>query len=158
MLLDAVFDYADHPDRIEPEFAEDFAPLTWDDARAMASSGLVDFGAHTVSHEILSRLPREDMRREVTESCAAVRDRLNLDKITFAYPNGGREDFDDHCKVAVRAAGATCALSTIEGLCQPGDDLFELRRIGIGRDMTPARFAVMCSGMLSSLKETLGRS
>lgn len=157
-IVSAVDDYAASPGGSEPEFAADFAPLSWEQVSAMASSGLVEFGAHTVHHEILSQLPRDAARAEIAQSCATVRERLELDRVAFAYPNGRRQDFDDHCKAVLHEVGATCALSTIEGLCAPGDDLFEMRRIGVGSDMTMDRFAVMCSGLASSLKATLGRS
>jgi len=157
-LLTVVHEQVAASGHAEPEFAADFAPLSWDEVGQMAASGLVEFGAHSVNHEILSKLPRDAARREITASCDVLRGRLGLDRVTFAYPNGARADFDDHCKAVLREAGALCGLSTVEGLCGPGDDLYELKRIGVGSDMTPARFSVMCSGLLSSLKASLGQS
>ena len=38
-----------------------------------------------------------------------------------------------------------------------GDDLFELKRIGIGADVGRGRFAAMCSGLESGFKRKMGR-
>lgn len=44
-----------------------YAPMTWDDVRRLERSG-VDFGPHTRSHPILSRLDEDSALSEVTES------------------------------------------------------------------------------------------
>ena len=41
--------------------------LTWDQARIMQAQG-VHFGAHTVTHPILSRVPLDEARQEIVES------------------------------------------------------------------------------------------
>ena len=140
-----------------PEFQDEFAPLTWDQVDEMHRSGLIEFGAHSQTHPILSRLSDPQLQTEVLGSCEAVQSRLGGDSLHFAYPNGGREDFNEQTKLVLRRAGADCALSTIEGLCQSGDDLLELRRIGIGADMTKGRFAAICSGLESGIKRRMGR-
>ena len=121
----------------------------------MHDSGLIEFGSHTVNHEILSRLPLAEQQREIAQSCATVRQRLGLEHVTFAYPNGKPTDFTDDTKMILRDTGALCGLSTIEGLCDPDDDPYELRRIPVGCDMTPHRFALLCSGFLTWLKASL---
>ncbi len=41
--------------------------MNWDDVRTMARSPLISFGAHTVDHVALARVPREEMRRQIRE-------------------------------------------------------------------------------------------
>ena len=43
------------------------APLTWEDVRVLAGRG-VEFGAHTRTHPILSRLPLSDLEAEIVGS------------------------------------------------------------------------------------------
>ncbi len=140
-----------------PDFACEFAPLTWDQVAEMKLSGLVQFGAHSQTHPILSRLPDSQLHSEVFGSCQAVKERCGSDGLHFAYPNGERGDFNEDTKRVLQRAGAGSGLSTIEGLCRAGDDLFELRRIGVGSDMSKGRFAAMCSGLESGVKRRMGR-
>jgi peptidoglycan/xylan/chitin deacetylase (PgdA/CDA1 family) len=139
------------------EIDADFAPLSWDEVATMASSGLIDFGAHTIQHEIVSRLEPDEMRREIFGSCDVVRQRLGCEEVAFAYPNGARADFNELSKQMLREAGALCGLSTIPGLCQTGDDRYELKRIPIGSDLTSSSFVAQTSGLVSGLKQALGK-
>lgn len=139
------------------EIADEFRMLTWDQVREMQGSGLIEFGAHGAHHEILSQLPTQEMRREIVDSCAEVRQRLGVEQVPFAYPNGRRQDFSPEAKSVLREAAANAALSTIEGLCSTDDDLFELKRIGIGNNVGRNRFAAMCSGLETGSRRRLGR-
>jgi hypothetical protein len=140
-----------------PAYLKDFLPLTWQQVSEMHDTGLIQFGGHTVNHEILSRLEPEAMRREIVDCCEEIKERLELDKITFSYPNGTREDFGEVNKVVLKELGVPCALSTIEQLNRRDEDLFELGRIGIGADITPSRFRLLTSGFIPWMKLNLGR-
>ncbi len=139
------------------DYAREFAPMTWAQVRAMQATGLFEFGAHSVTHPILSRLPQAQLQHEVLDSCDTIRHELGQPHVCFAYPNGQADDFNEATKMLLRHAGAPCALSTIEGLWRPGDDLLALPRIGIGNDMSNSRFAAVCSGLESGCKRRLGR-
>jgi len=130
-----------------PDFADEFRMMTWGQALEMQRSGLIEFGAHGAHHEILSRLPENRMRSEIADSCDDVRRRLGVADVAFAYPNGLRQDFSPAAKVALKDAAAICGLSTIPGLCTVRDDVFELKRVGVGDDVGRNRFAVMCWGL-----------
>lgn len=132
-----------------------FAMMHWLDANEMTTSGLITFGGHTVNHEIVSRLTDDDVRYEITESMREVEAQLTATTRTFAYPNGGRADFDDRAAEAVRAAGGIGAVSTIEGLCQAGDDRFAIKRIGVGSDMTFDQFRLLTSGVIPDIKRMM---
>lgn len=67
-------------------------PMTWDQARSLERSG-VTFGAHTVSHPILSSLSAEDARREIVESWRRLQEELDDPLPVFCYPNGRLVDF-----------------------------------------------------------------
>src|SRR5579862_6816454 len=63
--------------------------------RAMSQSGLIDFGAHTHSHSILSRLLPGEQESEITTSVRLVKEFTGAGCTLFAYPNGSRQDYDD---------------------------------------------------------------
>jgi peptidoglycan/xylan/chitin deacetylase (PgdA/CDA1 family) len=101
--------------------------LGWDDIRFMSHHG-VGFGAHTVTHPILSKLSACRLRREIRESKATIEAHLNAPVKHFAYPVGRREDFTENVKDELRDAGFECAVTTIFGANDSKQDLFELRR------------------------------
>ncbi len=104
--------------------------LTWDQIRSMMGGGM-DFGAHTVTHPILSRMPLRDAIAEIETSKAQIESRLKVPVTLFAYPNGSRGDFTSEVKAAVQAAGYTAAVSTVWGANSRDSDPFELRRVGM---------------------------
>jgi peptidoglycan/xylan/chitin deacetylase (PgdA/CDA1 family) len=114
--------------------------LSWDEIRRMRGGG-VSFGAHTVSHPILTRLPLEAAVREIATSKTTIEEQLGEPVELFAYPNGGREDFDEAIKEALREAGFLCAVTTLFGSNDRQTDPFELRRLAAW-DARPDRFAL----------------
>ena len=135
--------------------APDYRLMTWDQAREMKASGLIEFGAHSVHHEVLSRCSSARMKQEVVESCKTVQQMLGVRDLCFAYPNGTEDDFNSKTINLLREFGAVCAVSTIKGLNGPKllhDDLFRLRRISIGCSMTQAAFALHTSGFVESAR------
>jgi len=124
--------------------------MTWDDARELQEDGLVSFGAHTVSHEILSMLPSRVMVSEVIDSKAEIERRLGEKVRFFAYPNGTILDFNEDVKKTV-AGHFDCALTSIRGLNSAGADLYTLRRIGIGNDTELWRLKLELSGIIDFL-------
>jgi peptidoglycan/xylan/chitin deacetylase (PgdA/CDA1 family) len=114
--------------------------LDWDRVRAMRRSG-VRFGAHTVTHPILSRVTPERARDEVVESKREIERALGEEVALFAYPNGRPEDFTDETVALVRASGFRAAVTTRFGANESGSDPFRFRR-GTPWEADAARFAL----------------
>ena len=72
-----------------PSSAEAPSPVVVDWAEARALQACFDFGAHTVTHPVLSTLGQDELRRELAESRAEVERRLGRCD-SFAIPFGGR--------------------------------------------------------------------
>ena len=66
--------------------------LTWDQVREMHQAG-IEFGSHTVSHTILSCIPKPAMMKELQDSKNEISERLGCPVVTFAYPNGKHADY-----------------------------------------------------------------
>ena len=92
------------------------------------SRGGVQFGSHTATHPILSRVDRAHAEREIVDSKRRIEEQLGVPVEGFAYPNGTRADFLPETKALLRAAGYAYAVTTISGSNEPGQDVFELRR------------------------------
>lgn len=102
--------------------------MTWEEVLEMRRNG-IDFGAHTVSHPILSRLPRESAAREISDSVKTIEKKLGTRVTSFAYPIGRTMDFDSTTKALVQDAGARCGVTMMLGNNEAGTDLYELRRM-----------------------------
>ena len=111
----------------------------------MMDSG-IDFGSHTRTHPILSKMDIEAAGREVRESKSKLEQILGEKVRYFAYPKGKETDFDETVKKEVRKAGYAAAFSTINGCIDKSSDLFALNRIGM-RDYPLFVFKVRLCGI-----------
>lgn len=115
-----------------PEASSTSATLTWDEVEILRRSGLVEIGLHTHTHQILSRCSPAEQRSELEISTHLARKHWGGVDL-FAYPNGQPGDYSSSTKHLLREMGFRCALTTIHGLNDRRSDLYELRRVGIGR-------------------------
>lgn len=76
-------------------------PMTWEQAREMAASGLVTIGAHTNTHADFSITPAPEARREMEACDALIERRLGARPRHFAYP-WGRWSADTQALAAAR--------------------------------------------------------
>ena len=112
-----------------PPIPEEYAPLTWDDIREMSKAG-IEFGAHTKSHPILSKLgSRDKIRDEIAGSKARIEDEIGQPVRHFCYPNGRPCDFNADTLDVVRECGFLTAVTGEKGINFAGADPYHLRRI-----------------------------
>lgn len=97
----------------------------------LAQDGLVELGAHTVTHRVLATLPAEDQRAEILESRSRLEAIINHPVLAFAYPYGQTEHFTDETVRIVQNSGFQVACTAVQGLVEPGNDLFWLCRCEI---------------------------
>jgi peptidoglycan/xylan/chitin deacetylase (PgdA/CDA1 family) len=88
--------------------------LSWDDVRRLASEGL-DFGSHTHSHPILTKMPLPAARQEIVDSRDQIASALGRPPVAFAYPNGSIDDFSSEHESAVANAGFEVGFSMRPG-------------------------------------------
>ena len=119
--------------------------LSWDEVRQMYKQH-ISFGAHTVTHPVLSKLSDTKLAAEITGSKNKIEEKLNAPVQHFAYPFGQPSDVGAGVKEAVRRAGFATAVTTVWGFNRPGDDLYDLKRFSPRFnpwDFDPGRFAMM---------------
>ena len=109
-----------------------FRMLTRAAMREMARGGLIDFGAHTGSHAILSRLTAAEKSSEIERSVSEVSAITGAPCRTFAYPNGRFEDYDGASLDLLRRAGVTVAVTAEKGWNDARTPRLELLRFAIG--------------------------
>lgn len=103
--------------------------VSWQEVKEMASSGLLAVGSHTTSHPYLSAISAEYVEREIVNSKARLEAELSLETRHFCYPDG--RFLPTHWS-ALRRAGYVSGVSTIAGVNSSADNIFALKRIGIG--------------------------
>lgn len=101
--------------------------LNWDEVRQMKAHN-ISFGAHTVSHPVLSQLSLQRLREEIAGSKRTIEQRLQAEVRHFAYPFGRPQHFNDAVKRVVEQSGLKTAVTTVYGYNAPGDDPLELKR------------------------------
>lgn len=102
--------------------ASDFAArlcMSWDEIAALAADPLCTIGAHTLTHPMLAKHPRETALRELAESKAILEARLGRKTPHLAYPVGdptsaGVREFE-----LAREAGFETAVTTRPGMIFP---------------------------------------
>jgi peptidoglycan/xylan/chitin deacetylase (PgdA/CDA1 family) len=106
--------------------------LSWDEVREMAESG-IEFGSHTVTHPILSNVDEVQLDREVRESKEIIEENLGREIVAFAYPVGGRYNFNELARSIVAQCGFKYAVSYDEGIVSSTFDRYAMPRIHVER-------------------------
>lgn len=136
-----------------PHAEECWRPLSTQQCRAMHTSGLIEFGSHTHTHDDFRDRP-EEFARDLETSLAVLRDRFAIRDATFAFPYGTRRTGFSGPKMAAvcRAMGMLCSLTTEEELVGAGDDPFDWGRFTAEADDTSATLAAKLDGWYDLLR------
>lgn len=71
----------------ECDFSDNL-PMTWEQIQEMKDFGM-EFGSHTLTHPVLSRLAKEEIYDELSNSKEHIEKKLNVSVQAIAYPVGG---------------------------------------------------------------------
>ncbi|MGB0383536.1 MAG: polysaccharide deacetylase family protein [Ardenticatenaceae bacterium] len=88
--------------------------VSWDQVREMVANGIA-CQPHTVSHPILTRVPQEEMRRQLKESRDRIISETGQEVMAFAYPNGLSADYDVTTQQTVSSLGYSMAFTLATG-------------------------------------------
>ena len=120
-------------------------PLDWSHVREMSAAG-IEFGSHTVTHPILSKLDDDTLERELVLSKETLERELGKPMSILAYPVGGPEEFNEKVVEVAQAVGYRAGVSYVPGVNKMDHlDRFRLRRQHVERYTTADYF----SGLLS---------
>jgi len=98
------------PSAVPPEYG----PMSWDDARRLEAQG-ARFGAHSVSHLVLSHASPEIAAREIRESRERIHRELTDPSPVFCFPFGKTDDYRPDDMHACRASGFDAAVTALAG-------------------------------------------
>lgn len=146
-LCDAASEFSDHVGRTAAHM------MTVEDLERWHKAGM-EVGSHTTKHHILARLPSRERVDDLTTSKRFLEKLIHADVDLLAYPNGRSMDWDQDTISDAKASGFRAAVTTIEGINRPHEDLFRIKRISIGNDSLPV-FAIRVSGLFSTARAWL---
>ena len=138
---------------IPSDLGRDFI-LSWDEIIEMNEYG-INFGAHTVTHPILTRVSLDRARFEISQSKKYIEKRLNQNINTFCYPNGTIEDFNNDIIEIIKNSGFSCAVTTIPIINSSKTDLYRLGRMFDSWSFDSFKF--LTSGLYSDATNILNR-
>lgn len=119
--------------------------LSWGEIRELHASGSIRFGAHTLTHPDLTRLPVERIESEVGDSKSIIEDALGAPVVSFAYPYGR---YDQRSR-EIASRHFECACSDRLGLITAQSDPFALERVDAYYLRTDRLFNILLTDSLS---------
>jgi peptidoglycan/xylan/chitin deacetylase (PgdA/CDA1 family) len=134
-----------------------FGLLTRYELLELASAGMT-IGAHTLSHPMLSQLPPELARAEISESRARLESVLEKRVWAFAYPFGDPQSVTPQVLAMAEEAGYQAAFLNFGGGLGTALPPYALPRTHVTAGMTLAEFEAHVSGFYARLQRVVGRS
>ena len=105
--------------------------LTRHELQALAEDPLIEIGAHTLSHPVLSALAPEVQQYEIAGGKSELEAMLGREIRPFAYPYGRAGHYSAETVALVREAGYRIACSFQPGRLDRTSNAFELPRCGV---------------------------
>ncbi len=129
-------------------------PMSWDMAREMRDSGLIDFGGHTHTHPILARCSTEQQASEIQTCRDRIQTELGNVPTLFAYTNGGSDDFTTDTQRLLAEHGFEAAFTMMNGRLSAASPAHALPRYGSPETLWEAE--AMASGAFEMVREWRG--
>ena len=103
--------------------------MTEAEIRQLAAGGLIEVGAHTMTHPVLSSLPIQLQQKEINDNKQQLQEILGSEVSGFSYPYGSRGDYTLETMKLVQESGFVYACANFPDLTSRQTDLFQLPRI-----------------------------
>jgi len=114
-----------------PSIGED-SFLSWEEIGTMSRGG-IEFGSHGLTHEILTNIAADEVRKQALESRRIIEERIQQKVYAFSYPNG---DHDPLVRKCIGECGYEIGFGTDRGFAGPDGDPLSLKRVNVHDDMT----------------------
>jgi peptidoglycan/xylan/chitin deacetylase (PgdA/CDA1 family) len=127
--ISRVLDDLRHWARREPDVSPSRRALTADEALALCDGGLIEIGAHTVTHPLLPAFDAGVQADEIRQSKSACEALLGRPVEAFAYPYGR---YTPQTAALVRDAGFACACTSDADIVHGRSRPHALPRVYVG--------------------------
>jgi len=125
--------------------------LSWEEIREMQRTGF-EFGAHTLTHPDLTRLPPDKVESEICESKKIISDTLGIPVKSFSYPYGR---YNDQIRDIVRRH-FVCACSDKLGMISEKSDIYALERVEMYYFRSHTRFNIIGTSLFPWYMRAVG--
>jgi peptidoglycan/xylan/chitin deacetylase (PgdA/CDA1 family) len=122
--IDKLFSYAGYSRQLRPTHQT----LSESEVKKLAKGELIDIGAHTLTHPVLSKLSSEKQRVEIRSSKEMLENMIGRRIQSFAYPYGTDTSYTADTVAIVREAGFDHACSNFRGSVSRLTDRYQLPR------------------------------
>ena len=124
-----------------------YEPLSWDEVRRLASDG-VEFGAHTRTHPVLSRISdSHELLDEISGSRHRLEEELGSPTLHFCYPFGTWADLSDETVSNIRRCGFATAVTAESGFNYAGIDPLRLFRLHLDHTFSERHSSEVLAGI-----------
>ena len=131
---------------VPAEIPSDCAPVSCQQLQEMSRSG-IEIGAHTATHPRLVKIPEGQLAEEIVGAKRRIEEIIGQPVLSFSYPNGDTDDYDDRLKDLVEKAGY---LSAAVAYPNAGTrDRFEIGRYSVGSGMREFQLLLSWRGIFS---------
>ncbi len=114
-------------------------PMTKDELREIAGCNLIEIGAHTITHPKLRKIGIAEQQKEIAESKKSIENIIGTPLLSFAYPFGCLDSFDQNTIRLVKESGFSHACANIHERVTNRSDIYALPRF-IARDWNLEEF------------------
>ncbi|MBL3591546.1 MAG: polysaccharide deacetylase family protein [gamma proteobacterium endosymbiont of Lamellibrachia anaximandri] len=108
--------------------------LTWDEVASISHTDGIIVGSHTVNHVRLAQADADTIRKQLIRSKEAIERVTGESCRHFCYPNGS---WNQQAVDILKETGYISAVTSDEGINNPGADPFKLKRISISGKKDP---------------------
>lgn len=116
-------------------------------------SGLVEIGAHTIMHPILSNETEERSCKEIQQSLVRLSEMLDSEVKTFAYPNGIEGvDYGSREQEFAKSVGVDMAFSVDPGVITPNTNPLSIPRWGSKARLKFGRLGMYLPSRMNQVK------
>lgn len=140
--------------RTNPKRPQVMLPMSWDNARKLQQSGLIELGGHTHTHPILARCTLEEQVDEIKTCYDRMIAELGQAPRLFAYTNGGPTDFTADTQRILTDYGFEAAFTMMGGRNSDSSAKYCLPRYGSPETVLEAN--ATASGAFELLKKWRG--
>lgn len=131
--------------------------LSWEMAREMLSSGLIEFGNHGLNHLSFGTLSAREATEEILSSHDIIKKELEIEPVGFSFPYGQKRDYSDVVTKILRDNGYVYALTAENGFVKRDQPAFSVPRIVVRENDGLTRFDVYRSILFAGVQRLLAK-